>query len=213
MSDSSNVLDAKHIHSYLHDSLKDKLSCNIYIYDCLESTNLTAKKMALSGATHGTVIIADRQTAGRGQHGKSFHSPQGHGIYISFILDVNQLKLTSHNTITTAAAVSVCEAIESVCGKSPKVKKVNDIFLDDRKVCGILTESVIGAQSHEIKHLILGIGINFTTPPEAFPKDLQNIAGAIFPDCSPPITRNHLTAEIINRILSVEASGKTFLVF
>jgi len=197
---SAQDLSVQGILFFLPQALKDKMHERIFIFDCLESTNDTAKEMAVSGAGHGTVVIADYQTKGKGCHGKSFFSPSGYGLYMSFILRIEELVSTNPETITTSAAVSVCEAIEAVSDKKPKVKKVNDIFLNEKKICGILTESVIGAQSHKMDFIILGIGINFNTPISEFPMELQGIAGPLFDAAPPPITRNRLAAEIIANI-------------
>jgi len=206
MNTESNTLSIQGISAFFPNSVRDRVSNHIHIYDSLESTNITAKEFSLSGAAHGTVIIADSQTKGKGRHGKAFHSPPGHGIYMSFVLNPDQLSISTNSLITLSAAITVCEAIEAVTDKSPKVKWVNDIFLDGRKVCGILTESVIGAQSHIQQGIILGIGINFTTPLHEFPDQLQQTAGALFEAQSPPITRNQLISEIIYRIIYPNAS-------
>ena len=175
----------------------------IHIYDCLESTNETAKEMTRSGAgKHGAVIVADHQTAGKGRYGKTFYSPPNHGLYVSFILDPVQLGFSTPTLVTAFAAVSVCEAIEAVSDKSPQIKWVNDIFLDGRKICGILTESVTSAGNDNSQWLILGIGVNFNTPLSEFPEEIRHAAGSLFVTENPPITRNQLAAEIINRIVS-----------
>jgi len=167
----------------------------ILLHPVLESTNTTAKEMAGSGAEHGTIIIAEHQTAGRGRLGRSFHSPAAHGIYISFILSTGRLGLSTPTLVTAFAGVAVCEAIESVCAKSPRIKWVNDVFLDGKKICGILTEAVAGS-------VVVGIGVNFSTPEADFPVELRQAAGAIFPGGRPPVSRNQLTSELITRILA-----------
>jgi BirA family biotin operon repressor/biotin-[acetyl-CoA-carboxylase] ligase len=174
---------------------------NIFVYDRLESTNKTAKEMALSGAEHGTVVIADCQTAGKGRYGRTFHSPPNHGLYMSMILRPAQYCFSTPTMITAFAAVSVCEAIEAISRKTPKIKWVNDIFLDGKKICGILTEAVTDFESGNIQWIVVGIGINYSTPIMDFPEDLRHIAGAVFEIGTPPATRNHLASEIVNRIV------------
>lgn len=183
---------------YLSDG---RISEKIYIHECLESTNQTAKEMCLAGAGHGTVIIADRQTAGKGRYGRSFHSPPNHGLYMSVVLESARFHLSTPTLITAYAAVAVCEAIETISRKPPRIKWVNDIYIDGKKVCGILTETVLGAAGGDPRWLVAGIGVNFSTPAEAFPEELQQIAGSIFPAGYPTATRNRLAAEIINRML------------
>lgn len=175
----------------------------IALHGSLTSTNQTAKEMALAGAEHGTVVIADCQTAGRGRLGRGFYSPPGCGIYMSLILHPRELPLNPPTLITALAALTVCEAIEAVTKKDPRIKWVNDVYLDKKKICGILTEAVTDFESGGIEWVVVGIGINFSTPTAAFPQELRPIAGAIFPDLEPTATRNRLAAEIINRFLSL----------
>ena len=197
----ADILSVQSMLSYLSQNFQLPEPEQIHIYDCLESTNITAKEMALSGAKHGTVVIADRQTAGKGRYGKSFHSPPGHGLYMSIILHTSKLSYSTPTLVTALAAVSVCEAIELITDKSPKIKWVNDIFLEDKKICGILTESVIMPDSADIPRIVLGVGVNFSTPATAFPEELQHIAGSLFEAEKPTTTRNHLATEIMSRIL------------
>ena len=165
----------------------------IKVFDSLESTNQTAKEFAKSGAEHGTVIIADSQTAGKGRYGRTFYSPPGHGIYMSMILN-RPLSLA-----TAFAAVSVCEAIEAVSEKRPQIKWVNDVFLDGKKIGGILTEAISG-----IPRIVIGIGINFSTPVMEFPEELRQTTGSLFPNGNATTTRNDLAAQMINRIVAPE---------
>ncbi len=173
---------------------------NILIYKCLESTNKTAKEMALGGAEHGSVIIADCQTMGRGRYRRNFFSPYG-GLYMSIIIRPEVLHFENPTSVTAFAAVSVCEAIEAVSGKEPKIKWVNDIFIDGKKACGILTEAVTDFESGSPEWIVIGIGINVYTRTEDFPSELQSVATSIYPDQKASGTRNKLSAEIINRIL------------
>lgn len=179
-------------------------SDKIFVYTSLESTNKMAKEMAISGAGHGTVIISDCQTAGKGRFDRQFYSPPGHGIYMSVVLYPAQLRFAPPTLVTAFAAVAVCEAIEAVCDKVPQIKWVNDIYLDRKKICGILTEAVTDFESGNMQWIVIGIGINFNTPAMAFPKDIRQIAGSIFPDGNSSVTRNHLAAELVNRISASE---------
>jgi len=179
--------------------LKKDISKDIFIFDCLESTNETAKTPEYSKAKHGTIIIADTQTAGKGRMGRTFLSPPNCGLYITFILHPDKINFTVPTLITAFAAVAVCEAIEKLTDKKPHIKWVNDIYLDTKKICGILTESVNTVDN--TKHIILGIGINITPPPGDFPPELQSIAGTVFARNEAAITKSHLTGELINNIL------------
>ena len=173
---------------------------DIQVHQSVDSTNTIAKELAAKGAAHGTVIIADEQTAGRGRYGRSFFSPPGHGIYMSFVLDPAKLGVETPGLITTYAAVVVCESIEAVCGKSPKVKWVNDLFLRERKICGISAEAVVSLESGILQWIVVGIGINFTLS-GSLPAELRSIVGAVFEEELPNTTRNRLAAEVTNRLV------------
>jgi BirA family biotin operon repressor/biotin-[acetyl-CoA-carboxylase] ligase len=179
--------------------LNENIPVNIHVFGCLESTNKTAKEMAISGAGHGTVIIADSQTAGKGRYGRSFYSPPKHGIYMSILLHPARLCFSTPTLLTAFAAVSVCEAIEAVTDKTPLIKWVNDVFVDGKKVCGILTEAVADYESGNTQWIVAGIGINLSTP--AFPDDLRHIAGSVLDAGTVPVTRNRLASEVINRFV------------
>ena len=199
LSESNDILSVQGMLPFFSNN---NIAGNMHIYESLKSTNTTAKELAISGAEHGTIIIADHQTAGKGRYGRSFFSPPGHGIYISFILHPQILGLESTPTmITSYAAVAVCEAVEAATGKKPLIKWVNDVFLEGKKICGILTEAVTDFESGSMQWIVLGIGINFATPEAGFPEEIKNTAGSVFINEKPTITRNRLTAELINRIL------------
>lgn len=176
----------------------------IQVHKSLESTNKTAKEMAVAGAEHGTIIISDCQTMGRGRYSRKFFSPSGGGLYMSIVLRPEAMHFKNPTSVTAFAAVSVCEAIESISTKVPRIKWVNDIFIDGKKVCGILTEAVTDFESGGLDWVVLGIGINVHTRTEVFPCDLQSIASSIYPDEKMSGVRNRLSAEIINRILGFE---------
>lgn len=187
----------------------------IHVFRSLESTNLTAKKMALDGAPTGTVVIAEEQTKGRGRMGRSFYSPPSGGIYISFILQP-RFDVSKSVLITTAASVAVCKAIENVTGISCRIKWVNDVYLEEKKICGILTEAVTDFESGRIEYVVLGIGINFNTAQSAFPSELSGIAGSLLDhgqQSGSGITRNRLIAELINQVVEVNETleSKAFL--
>jgi len=189
------MLSTEQIIPYLADK---KYTAKLRVYDTLASTNDTAKELARGGCEHGTAVIADSQTAGRGRMGKSFYSPSGGGVYISFIFRAEFLKLTEPTPVTVAAAVVVAGAIRRVCGCEPEIKWVNDILLHGKKICGILTEGMTGADGG-VEWVILGIGINVTT--EDFPAEIKETAGAIAPGGDESL-RTRLAAELINIFLS-----------
>jgi BirA family biotin operon repressor/biotin-[acetyl-CoA-carboxylase] ligase len=124
---------------------------------------------------------------------------------MSFILHPSPRHWDGIPTLVTAfAAVSVCEAIEMTTGKTPQIKWVNDIFLDGKKICGISAEAITDFESGTMQWIVLGIGINFTTPKTGYPEEIKKIAGSVFSESRPTITRNELAAEVVNRILNFE---------
>ncbi len=185
----------------------------IHIYKSLESTNKTAKEAAIAGAEHGTVIISDCQTGGRGRYSRSFFSPPGSGLYMSIILSPDVLHFENPTSVTAFAAVAVCQAIEKTSQTAPKIKWVNDIFINGKKVCGILTEAVSDFESGHLDWIVVGIGINVYTPLEAFPEELQSLATSIYPHEKMSGMRNRLCAEIINRIMGFETPPKEKEIF
>lgn len=177
------------------------------MFDRISSTNQEAKRQAESGADHGTIIIANSQTNGKGRKGRSFYSPADSGIYLSIILRPLP-KAEDTMLITSAAAVAVAKAIEEVAKVSAQIKWVNDIFINGKKVCGILTEAVTNLESGEIETIILGIGINVTTV--HFPDDLSKIAASI---SNKYVSRNYLIASVCNYLDEIYTGlpAKSFL--
>lgn len=195
LSISSDVLSCEGIRPFLNSEYKD---VPITVYKTIGSTNTEAKLLSMQNAPHGTVIISEEQTSGRGRMGRNFYSPSDSGIYMSIILKP-KLNMADSVLITTATAVAVCLAIDKFTKDSPKIKWVNDIFINDKKVCGILTEAVTDMESGTINTVIVGIGLNVKT--ENFPNELKETAGSIFASNENNSIRNELSAEIINNVL------------
>lgn len=149
------------------------------LFETVTSTNTVLRKMAEDGAEEKTVVISQAQTSGRGRRGRSFYSPSDSGLYMSVLLRPD-IKISDAILVTTCAAVAVCRAIESVCNKKAEIKWVNDIYLDGKKVCGILTEAAVNVESGKAKYIILGIGINLTKPKNDFPNEIKNIVTTLF---------------------------------
>lgn len=143
------------------------MNIDIKVYQQVDSTNAVLKDLAQNGAKDGTVIVAWSQTAGRGRLGRTFCSPTG-GVYLSILLPFDETM-----TITAKAAVAVKRAILSVTDKRTEIKWVNDILLNGKKVCGILAEAVKD-------HVVLGIGVNFSTRMKDLPPEIQKIATSIY---------------------------------
>ncbi len=199
----SDILSAEGIRMYLNEEFKN---IPLTVYKTIGSTNTEAKFLAVKNAGHGTTIIAEEQTEGRGRFGRKFFSPADSGIYMSIILRP-ELNIENSVLVTTAAAVAVCKAVEKFTNASARIKWVNDIFIDDKKVCGILTEAVTNFESSMMDSLVVGIGLNVKTKNEDFPLELQDIAGSILDDEQNSI-RNQLAAEIINQVLNIAGNLK-----
>lgn len=181
------------------------------IYDVLESTNDTARLSAQQSAAEGTAIIANRQTKGRGRMGREFFSPQG-GIYMSIILRP-QISIENTLFLTVAAAVAAAQSIEFACGKRAEIKWVNDIYVDGKKVCGILTEGAICAETGLMDYAILGMGINTDFPQHEFPESLQKRAGSVFQQAVNSRQKACLLADFCNRFFEMykTVDDKTFV--
>lgn len=178
--------------------LPEGLAVDIRYHETIDSTNREAKRLALEGCVHGTVVVSGSQSGGRGRLGRSFYSPPDSGLYLSVVLRPDVASSFALR-ITSAAAVAVCRAIERHSDRKASIKWVNDIFMDGRKVCGILTEGVSGFESGRIESVVVGIGLNHTEPNGGFPDELTNIAGAVFSsDSTQKISRNQLAADILS---------------
>lgn len=151
-------------------------------FDTIDSTNSEAKRRLSAlppescRSLHKTVLVAQRQSAGRGRLGRTFYSPPGTGLYFSLIYADGEL--TEPGITTAVSAVAVCRAIRTVFSVDTSIKWVNDVFVGGKKVCGILTEGITGAQSGAITALVIGIGINIFFS-SAFPPELSSRAGGI----------------------------------
>ena len=171
----------------------------LHCFDTIDSTNTYAKKLALSGAADGTVVIAESQTAGRGRMGRSFQSPRDKGIYLSVLLrpDLPPQRLLP---VTAMAGVAVCDAVEKVCGVRPGLKWPNDPVLGNRKLCGILTELSLEGETGRVQYLVLGIGINVCQSAEDFSPDVAAIATSLTAQLGHPVSRPQLTAALIGEL-------------
>ena len=144
---------------------------------------------------HISVILADRQTQGRGRRGNSFYSPAGTGLYMSFVT-YPEKSLRDSLILTVAAAVAMTRTIEKFSSDKPSIKWVNDVFIGTKKVCGILAESVANPEDGSVKAIITGIGVNLGTATEDFPEELREIAGSVFPENA---SRSRFAAELIRQ--------------
>lgn len=191
----NDIVSSESIIPFLKDKATD---FQLDVRQSVTSTNTVAKELAAKGAQEGTVIIAREQTEGRGRMGRFFYSPGSSGIYFTIILRP-KLNLEDALLITTATAVAVAQAIETIAGVTASIKWVNDIYIGDRKVCGILTEASLNFENGGLEYAVVGIGINIET--KDFPEDISNKAGSLFSDKpgDKPIT-SMLVAEVLNNL-------------
>lgn len=167
-------------------------------FPIVDSTNTLAKELAQAGAPHGTVLIADAQTGGRGRMGRSFHSPAGSGIYLSVILrpgcHASQLM-----HLTCATGVAICSALEAAVNVKPGIKWTNDLVYGTNKLGGILTELALEPDG-TVRYAVVGVGINCTQQPGDFPEDIRNIAISLAMVTGQPISRSTVAAEMIRSL-------------
>ena len=167
----------------------------ISVYASIDSTNAEAKRILLSGETQPTLVVAEHQTAGRGRMGRSFYSPAHTGAYFS-VAYTTQKPPESVVTLTGATAVAVMRAIYRLCGIRVGIKWVNDLYLDGKKICGILAESMFGAWDDGRQGVVIGIGINLNT--HEFPKELMEKAGSLD---VPSLTREALIVAVWQELM------------
>lgn len=173
-----------------HDSL---FAHKIHILDRVDSTNSRLKELAEQGAPEGTVLLAEEQTAGRGTQGRSFFSARGEGLYLSLLLRPNA-PLSDLLTLTGRTAVAVRDGICAACGAPVAIKWLNDIYLNGRKLCGILTELAPNLTDH----VVVGIGVNVSQSRNTFRQQgLDAIATSLAAE-GYPLSREQLAAAILN---------------
>ena len=180
--ETGDVFSTKSVMQELTDKekgYKGKTKIEAEVRDEVTSTNALLKDMAVAGADEGRVMIAKKQTAGRGRLGRNFFSPKN-GIYLSMLLKPD-IDFREAMLLTTIAAVAVVEAIREVTGKDTGIKWVNDVYLSGKKICGILTEAVTDVENGKLSYAVVGIGVNITKPSdENFPEELRDIAGFVY---------------------------------
>ena len=172
----------------------------IHWFDSIDSTNNRAKEMAMAGAPHGTVLIAHRQTAGRGRMDRRFQSPEGMGVYMSVLLRP-QCSPQELMHLTCAAAVAACDAVEQAVGLRPGIKWTNDLVWGSRKLAGILTELIADRDS---VCAVIGIGINCCQQETDFPEDIRWFAGSLSMATGHTVDRARVAACLIRAIFDMD---------
>lgn len=168
----------------------------ILCLETVDSTNSEGKRQALSGAAEGLAILADRQTGGRGTRGRSFFSPAGEGLYCSVLLRPS-CSLQALMGLTAWTAVAACDAVETVCGIRPGIKWTNDLVLNGRKLCGILTELELEGESGELSYIVTGMGVNVSQTAGDFGPELAEIATSLARETGNPVSVNQLAACVL----------------
>ena len=182
----------------IKDNLIDK-SIDVIIKETTLSTNDDAKSLSLSGKQ--VVVIAENQEKGRGRLNRNFYSPKGKGVYMSVLLNPD-LSITDSVKITTFVAVACAKAIESLVKLKVDIKWVNDLYINGKKVCGILTESQIDTKTGRLKYAVCGIGINCYGLD--YPSEISFIATSIEKESGVKIDRNLLISAILNEIKDIK---------
>lgn len=182
------------------ESLDGRIGCRIELHNEIGSTNDRARELALQGCPHGTVVLADRQSGGRGRFGRVFHSPAGSGVYLSCVLRPG-LPADRAVMLTCMAAVAVARAMEQVAPVQAQIKWVNDVYISGRKACGILCEAGMDYENGRLQYAVAGIGVNVGRMD--FPDELQNIATSVSNECGVQVGRNGFAAALLSRLDSL----------
>lgn len=188
----------------LEQGLKTKtMGQSIYFYEETDTTNNRARELALEGAPEGTLVIAEKQTAGRGRRGKVWESPLGTGIWMSLVLRP-QIMPAEASVLTLLCGLATAEAIEAETGLSAGIKWPNDILINGKKAVGILTE--MDCEMSQVHFVIPGIGINVNTA--SFPPEIAEIATSLYLECGKTVSRRRLVHKVLERL---EEHYETFL--
>lgn len=189
---------------------KDTHIHTIDVYKEVDSTNTVIKQLANAGAPDGVLVVSEHQTAGRGRLGRQFYSPKEGGVYFSVLF---RLPYPAEVTtlVTSAAAVAVCRAIRLLCGIEAQIKWVNDVYINGKKVCGILTEASMNFENQTLDYVVVGIGVNVVS--QEYPSELQSIITALDQHTDRHIDRSLLIATIVNEleVFCKELASRSFL--
>ena len=205
---SSDVLNAFSIEKNLSAFAQSVCKGKVEVFKTIDSTNTEAKRRLSSSSRaeslHGTVLFAEHQSAGRGRFSRSFYSPKGAGLYFSLIFcpsipAMTEREVPSSALYTAISATVICRCLKAL-GFAPQIKWVNDIYLNGKKICGILSEGIIDMETSSVQAVIIGIGLNVKE--SNFPPELKNKAGALFSEAEDlPLNRNVLASSIISSLI------------
>ena len=204
--------------AYIEEKLKAAgINITVKCEKCVDSTNNVLKAMASEGYADDYVLISEEQTAGKGRRGRSFYSPKGTGLYLSFLLHP-EIPVIEAQGLTTMAVTAEALAIEKVTGVDVFIKWVNDLFFKGKKVSGILTEASTSIEDGSLEYAVPGIGINLYEPEGGFPDEIKDIAGAVFENnIKVENLKNNLAAELIIQFMKyynaqfIEKTGNAYI--
>lgn len=197
LSSDTDIVSAESISKYL------KYNLDITVLSEIDSTNNYLKKLASDGEKEGKLVVACKQTGGKGRMGRSFYSPDNTGIYFSLLL---RPKYSAEKSLllTVMAAVAVAETAKEYSKADIKIKWVNDVYADGKKLCGILTEGSVSIENNGLDYAIIGIGVNILEPEGGFPDEIKEVATSVFPGKKAPNdAKSRVVGEVINRILNM----------
>lgn len=201
LEETSDMISSQGIRQYMDEDIS---GWEIIVLPKVDSTNTYAKSMLKELNGKPALITALEQTAGKGRKGHSFYSPKGTGIYMSIVISPD---ISPPTIITAAAAVAVCRACEELTDCQPAIKWVNDVFLDKKKICGILTEGIIDFETQSLDTAIVGIGVNISTGD--FPGSIQSVAGSLQAE---NLSRNMLIGKIASYLYRLLVCGKSEII-
>lgn len=166
-----DVMNEPELKSIMHTKWAGQ---EVLYFDTIDSTNTKAQELAEKGYPSGTLVVADQQVSGKGRRGRGWVSPSGTGIFMTLMIKPD-IKPNNASMLTLVAALAVAKAIKDVTGEDAKIKWPNDIVINGKKICGILTE--MSAQFDYINHIVIGIGINVHN--ESFPEEISSMASSL----------------------------------
>lgn len=200
----SDILDAKEIQEHINQAV------DVTVLETSDSTMKDAQLAVMEGKKSPLLIVADMQKAPRGRFNRPFFAAKQQGIYMSLLLEPKE-QLQELPQYTILMAVAVAEAIDELLGVESQIKWVNDIYLNHKKVVGILSEAMTDVETNSLKYIIIGMGINFSIPQENYPEELREKATSLFSDGKATTTRNQLIINIWNRFFDLLAEQTTYL--
>ncbi len=178
------------------------ISLPVQVEKMVDSTNNVLKQYAADGERRDLVLLAEEQSAGRGRRGRSFYSPEGSGLYLSLLLHP-ETGPEEGAMLTTLTAAAAARGVEEILGEEVQIKWVNDVWLRGKKISGILTEGSSSMEEGKLEYVIVGIGINIYEPEGGFPKEISDVAGAVFTDSVPRENlRNRLTVAFLKNFMA-----------